>query len=164
MAANKKTTIGEVAKHLNLTERRVQQLTKEGVIPKAGRGEYDLEECSHYYIKYLQENSVSCPSDDAGSYAEQRTRLVKIQADKVEIEVQQLKRFLISVDEVEKDWASHIASCRSRLLAIPSRCASQVAVIDEVTEIERFLRREIYDALNELSNEYSISDSPPEGS
>ena len=34
--------IGVIAKLLDLSERRVQQLSREGVIPKAERGQYDL--------------------------------------------------------------------------------------------------------------------------
>jgi hypothetical protein len=34
--------IGVIARLLDLSERRVQQLSREGVIPKAERGQYDL--------------------------------------------------------------------------------------------------------------------------
>ncbi|MFN3156930.1 helix-turn-helix domain-containing protein [Marivita cryptomonadis] len=34
--------IGVIAKLLDLSERRVQQLSREGVIPKVNRGQYDL--------------------------------------------------------------------------------------------------------------------------
>lgn len=46
---------GTIAKLLNVTVRRVQQLAKEGVIPKAQRGKYPLVGCVHGYVKFLQE-------------------------------------------------------------------------------------------------------------
>ena len=47
-----------IASILNLTERRVQQLAHEGIIPKAERGKYDLIGCVRAYIKYLQERAI----------------------------------------------------------------------------------------------------------
>ncbi len=37
--------IGVIARLLDLSERRVQQLSREGVGPKAGRGQYDFIGC-----------------------------------------------------------------------------------------------------------------------
>ena len=43
-----------IANLLNLSERRVEQLTKKKIIPKAGRGVYDLGSTVQSYIRYLQ--------------------------------------------------------------------------------------------------------------
>lgn len=47
--------VATVAKMLNLTPRRVQQLAAEGVLPKPSRGRYDLAGCVRAYITSLQE-------------------------------------------------------------------------------------------------------------
>ena len=44
--------IGVIAKLLDLSERRVQQLSREGVIPKAERGQYDLVGSSQLLIQH----------------------------------------------------------------------------------------------------------------
>jgi phage terminase Nu1 subunit (DNA packaging protein) len=46
-----KKTIAEL---LNLTERRVEQLAQKKIIPKAGKGLFDLGPTVHAYVKYLQ--------------------------------------------------------------------------------------------------------------
>ena len=39
---------------MNISERRLEQLTKSEIIPKAGRGVYDLGQAVQAYIRYLQ--------------------------------------------------------------------------------------------------------------
>jgi phage terminase Nu1 subunit (DNA packaging protein) len=54
--------IGVIAKLLDLSERRVQQLSREGVIPKAERGQYDLIGSVRGYVRYLRDQAVwTCP-------------------------------------------------------------------------------------------------------
>ncbi len=43
-----------IARFLNLTERRVQQRARDGIIPKAEKGKYDLVQCVHGYVRFLQ--------------------------------------------------------------------------------------------------------------
>lgn len=43
-----------IANLLNLSERRIEQLVKQKVIPKAGRGVFDLGPTVQTYVRYLQ--------------------------------------------------------------------------------------------------------------
>jgi phage terminase Nu1 subunit (DNA packaging protein) len=45
--------VSKVAAFLNLDERRVQQLVKEGM-PRESRGQYDPVKCAHFYIRFSQ--------------------------------------------------------------------------------------------------------------
>jgi hypothetical protein len=45
--------VTRVAQALNLDERRIQQLVKEG-LPREKRGQYDAVKCMLWYIRYLQ--------------------------------------------------------------------------------------------------------------
>jgi len=44
----------EVAEHLDLTDRHVRRLLKDGVIPPSKSGWYDLDACRLAYIRYLR--------------------------------------------------------------------------------------------------------------
>jgi phage terminase Nu1 subunit (DNA packaging protein) len=46
-------TIRELAKELNLTPRRIQQLSNNGIIFKVSRGKYDLDKSKKSYIKFI---------------------------------------------------------------------------------------------------------------
>ena len=43
-----------IANLLNISERRIEQLVKQKVIPKAGRGVFDLGPTVQAYVRYLQ--------------------------------------------------------------------------------------------------------------
>jgi phage terminase Nu1 subunit (DNA packaging protein) len=46
--------VDQLAKAINVTPRRVQQLAAKGM-PKAKRGRYDLVRCLTRYVRYLQD-------------------------------------------------------------------------------------------------------------
>ena len=144
--------VATVAKILNLTSTRVQQLAKDGIIPKASHGQYELISSVTSYIKYLQERvpggGGSKTSQDIST---ERARLLKAQADMVEIELAEKNAQLVAVGHVEMDWMGMVNACRSKLLAIPTKSAYQVAHLNDTHEIEKYLKRTIYEALEELA-------------
>jgi len=78
----------EIGIHLDLSERHVRRLVKQGVLPGSkGHGGYNLDDCRLAYIRYLRtQGQLSKPAggeeDDQGLDAEaQRARLLKEQAD-----------------------------------------------------------------------------------
>ena len=50
--------VATIAKLLLLTERRVQQLTREGVLPRADRGRYELAPVVQAYVRYLRDRML----------------------------------------------------------------------------------------------------------
>jgi hypothetical protein len=45
-------SVGVLGQELSLTERRIQQLVDEGVLPRPSRGSYDLDRCCFALIDY----------------------------------------------------------------------------------------------------------------
>lgn len=139
-----------LAKLFNLTERRVQQLAKEGVIPKAERGKYELVGSVRGYVKYLQERAEGRGVAPQDLHTE-RARLVKAQADKTEIEVAEMGRALIPAKRVIEAWEQLVAAFRARCLALPSKLAPQLAAVNEIREIQHHIAGGVREALEELS-------------
>jgi hypothetical protein len=52
--------IAVIARLLDLSERRVQQLSRDGVIPKAERGQYDLVGAVRGYVVYGRPRAAMC--------------------------------------------------------------------------------------------------------
>jgi hypothetical protein len=48
-----------IARLLNITERRLQQLAREGIVPKAAHGQYPLAAAIRGYVTYLQNAGVN---------------------------------------------------------------------------------------------------------
>ncbi len=150
--------VAVIARFLNLTERRVQQLARDGIIPKAEKGKYDLVRCVQHYVRYLQDRAYGNADAPRDTHHE-RARLIKAQADKTELEVAALRNQLIPIETIEHDWMQQVSACRMRLLAIPSKSAFQIAALKEPTEIERFLKRAIYEALSELAHDEPLPEA-----
>jgi phage terminase Nu1 subunit (DNA packaging protein) len=153
--------VAVIARFLNLTERRVQQLARDGIIPKAEKGKYDLVRCVQQYVRYLQDRAYGNADAPRDTHHE-RARLIKAQADKTELEVAALRNQLIPIETIEHDWMQQVSACRMRLLAIPSKSAFQIAALKQPTEIERFLKAAIYEALSELAHDEPLPEADAE--
>lgn len=126
---------------------RVVQLVRQGILPTPiERGKYDLIACVRAFILHQQDRGRSRSSQEA-----ERTRLLKAQADKMEMEVLTLGRQLIPADHVVLAWQKLIAAARARLLAMPSQLAPQLAGINEIQAIKDHITESVREALEELS-------------
>lgn len=139
------------ARLFNLTERRIQQLAKDGVIPKSGRGKYPLLGTVRGYVTYLQERQLN-NEVGAGDFHLERTLLTKANRERAEFEVEQLRGELLSRDEVVEGVQQMVSAAKSKLLAVPVKAAAEVALLSETQEIQAMLQDFIYEALNELRN------------
>lgn len=112
--------VGTLAKLFNLTDRRVQQLARDNVIPKATRGKYPLAPSIRGYVRYLQERAFSKELGTTDLHTEQ-VRLKRAQADAKEIEAAVKCGSAMWVDDV-KDKLLEIGAILIRHLdAIPGR-------------------------------------------
>jgi hypothetical protein len=84
----------QIAEHLDLSKRRVQDLMAEGVLGKGA----DLDQCRINYIRYLRSNASGQHTGATPTLADGRARLVKLQADKVEIELAELRGEVVRAD------------------------------------------------------------------
>jgi hypothetical protein len=65
---------------------------------------------------------------DAPDSDPDKRRLLRARADIAEMEADRMAGALIAADDVTKTWVAIVANCRARLLAIPTKAASLVAV------------------------------------
>lgn len=138
-----------LAKILGKTERTLTEWQKEGMpIKKNGaRGQsntYDTEQVIEWLLKRA--------SDTDSEMERARTRLTSAQADKTELEVEQLRGNLISLDNMKSLWGNVLGAFRARILSIPSRLTPQIATIRDPKKIDKLIKDALHDALNELSN------------
>ncbi|MGB4191881.1 MAG: hypothetical protein WBJ81_04970, partial [Rickettsiales bacterium] len=89
-----------IAKLFSITERRVHQLVQERVLPKASRGDYELVSCVQGYIKYLRERSLGSVDieENNPNIANERARLIKMQADRLAMEIDEEKGRLLDAE------------------------------------------------------------------
>ena len=90
-----------IATLLNISERRIEQLVKQKIIPKAGRGVFDLGPTVQAYVRYLQGLCSGAIKTSEPSELDQRlmearvlereskARQAKYRADAMEQEIQE---------------------------------------------------------------------------
>ena len=145
-------TQSQIAEHLDMTPQRVRDLIKQGVLNrKNARDSMDIDECRKNYIRYLRTRSQGL-QNASGDLNEERTRLTKLQADKAQLEVQEMEESLVSVERITEEWVGYVSNVRSKLLALPSKVSHRVQAAETYAEAEQILKESVYDALHELSN------------
>jgi hypothetical protein len=150
MSAAATYPVATIAKLLMLTERRVQQLTKEEVLPRAERGRYELAPVVQGYIKYLRDRAIGADTPDGDST--HKTRLLKSRADIAEFEAARMSGELAPVEEVEKTWAEIVSRFRQRSLSVAPKAAPMVAVESTVESCHEIIETFIHEALAELAS------------
>jgi len=108
-----------IAHLFNLTERRVQQLAKEKVIPKPPHGKYELIGAVRGYIQYLKERA-SGQQSVATEYPSERLRLITAQANEIELSVAEPRAELVSIDELLIVWSRFSGDMIVRFMLLPT--------------------------------------------
>lgn len=149
MAANLQS-IAVIARLLDLTERRVQQLGRDGVVPKPERGRYDLIGAVRGYVRYLREQ-VSHNAGGAADFGAERIRLIKAKADLAEMEAAKMRGDLVAAAAVEQAWTDILARLRARLLVLPDRIAPLVHEETSIQAARNVIRKAVIEALSEIA-------------
>jgi hypothetical protein len=134
-------TAVEAASFLELNERVFFRMVEEGVIPKAGNGEYILGDVTKAYweSRFATE----------GLEAEQ-TRLTKAKADLAELDLAAQRGEVHRAAAVMRVWADNVMNAKTRLLSIPTKLAPEL-VGKDMQGIQTKLKMEINEALHELA-------------
>jgi phage terminase Nu1 subunit (DNA packaging protein) len=140
-----------ICKLLDLTPQRVNQLVREGIVPRSERGRYELVPVVQAYVRYLRDRAVKgdVHGDD---YSAHRTRLVKVRADLLEMEQSQAEGRLIPAGDVEAAWVEVLANCRAKMLSIPTKAAPEVFAAESLVEVKGLLKTAVNEALSELAS------------
>lgn len=150
--------VGTIAKLLLLTDRRVQQLAREGVLPRGEKGRYELVPAVQGYIKYLKDRAIG--ADLPGDEGDHKRRLLKARADIAEMEAERLAGDLVPVDQVEKVWIEITSRVRQRMLAVAPKAAPIAAVENTAEACHEVIETFIHEGLAELASTIVISAEP----
>lgn len=140
-----------ICKLLDLTPQRINQLAKEGVIPKLERGRYELVPVVRAYIQYLRMGNLKrdLPEDD---YTTHRMRLTRAKADIMEMERAQMEEKLIPAGDIEEAWIEATSNMRAKMLSLPTKASPELFAAESLSEVKSILKEHIFEALTELEN------------
>lgn len=159
--APKKNLQGSViiAKLFGVTDRRVQQLAKEGIIPSAQQKPYkfDLLPTVQAYIKYLSDkaNGKEAKSTDTVQAESDKLRaeadLKRSKADIADMQLKELEGKMHRSEDVEAMTNDLVYTIRSMIMALPGRLAMDVVQVKTASEASALIRAECNKVLEELA-------------
>jgi len=160
----------EVGDHLDLSERQIRNLMKDGVLPSSkGKGGYDLDDCRKSYIYYLRAMSKRSAEpeldDEAIDLDQERARLVRAQADMQEMKNEVMEGRYIPTDFGRDVLAKVLNQVTGILNALPqtikrkhpqleqriidSVSAEIVKHSNEAAKLDEFIDQAIEDVISE---------------
>ncbi len=139
----------EMGRILGISRGTVSNLTTDGVLPRADRGQYDIAETVQAFIQYKLARATA-GDENVASLTAERSRLAKLKADAAEREAMVEAGELIPADRIEKAWLGVATAVRSRLLLIPSKVAARI-VGKAPAEVQELVRRELHAALDDIA-------------
>ena len=148
----------DLAEALGLSTRRIRQLYKEGVVTKSQRGRYDLKRSVLGYINTIRQQEDKKGADlEKLKISKEAEALMheRLKKRKTELVVLEMEKKLHRAEDVEYFWNAMVLAAKSRLTAIPVKCAPLLVGIEDRKEIQTILKREVADALNEIA-EYDV--------
>ena len=149
----------DIAKLFGVTERRVQQLAKDGIIPAASTRPYkfDLLLTVQTYIRYLSDkvngkeektvDNVKAEADKLRAEAD----LKRSKADIAEMQLKELEGKMHRSEDVEAMTNDLVYAIRSMIMALPGRLAMDVSQAASAAEASALMRAECAKILNELA-------------
>jgi phage terminase Nu1 subunit (DNA packaging protein) len=115
-------TTAQICKVLNLTQARVAQLVKEGIIKKEERGKFALVDTVHNYIVFIQnrpKNQWGAKGEDETDFDRERLRRTKEEADKLEIFNARSRGELVEIEKVKRAGEKVMSAIKTRILNMP---------------------------------------------
>lgn len=148
-----------VADIFGVDPRRIQQLTKEGVLTATRQGHanrYDLFETVRQYIRYLSEkaNGRAPPKQDLDAESrklEAEADFKRSKADMAALQLKELEGTMHRSEDVQAVMTDLIYTIRSMLMALPGRLAVDVAAAVSAAQASDIIRSEVYEILDKLS-------------
>jgi phage terminase Nu1 subunit (DNA packaging protein) len=138
-----------ICRILDLTEQRVQQLTKAGVLVKVDRGRYDLVRSVRGYIQYLRERAMKSDAADADSGLSKKRA---IEAEIAALELETMRRERLPRKEVIEVIDRVATNVRTNMMAIGPKVAPMITAKMTTAKREAVISKAISDGLNVLAN------------
>lgn len=148
-------SVKDVASMLNVSERRVQQLVKEGILPGSVNYRYDLVACGKAYIEHVESRQTLANQSKDKLDSELKSEKVlheRAVRKKQEYLLKELERSMYRAEDVERVWNDQAMAFRARVMALPSRIAPLVQYETDVEGILVICKKEVDSALIEMSN------------
>lgn len=142
-----------LAKLFDLTAQRIHQLAADGVLVKAGRGQFELWASTRAYIRYLRERPAN--QHGSGRAPDERdaaqVRLTKAKAEIAEMNAARMRGESLASEAVERFVGGMVMDAKVKLEAFAHKLSGQLEGADTLPKRHAIIDGAVTDVLNELS-------------
>jgi phage terminase Nu1 subunit (DNA packaging protein) len=142
-------TLADLSALVVVSERTIQRLAKEGVIPLAKnkrgqpmRGKFVLGEAVPRFIENLRDRFVETDPTKA-AFNHDRARKMKIEADSAQMDLEEKRGVLVRVSDVEFEIHQTIRNVRDGVRAVPSRIMHSLVGLKDPREANKIVAEAI---------------------
>lgn len=134
-----------LARLLGITDRRVRQLTEQGVLSRQAEGDFIYPEAIEEYYTYKYK------SNEEVDYMAEKALHEKTKRELAELELAKRRNEVHDAEDVRIVMVDMLTKLRSQLLGLPTKMAKLLAERD-ASYIDAALTQEIEERLQELSD------------
>lgn len=122
-----------LAEIFDVTPRRIQQLTNQGIVIKVSRGKYDQDESTTNYIRFWRNIADGKGYDD--NKGTSKAQFEKARAKKATIEADVAEQSVLPVVDVQIVLNETMVLIATQMDGLPGRLCSELAAMDNAAEI-----------------------------
>lgn len=153
-----------IAAMFNLSERRIEQLVKDRIIPKAARGVFDLVPTVQAYVRYLQGLAGGGVSAEIENLERRllmaQTLEREAKARQAEYQADVMEGKLLKLEDVARQWTSRYVEVKAAMLEFPKRVAFRFTDPEVRLRVEEEANAFVVELLERYSREGILPDGP----
>jgi len=142
-----------IAQVLGLSEKRIKQLTEDGIIPEYSDGNYKLLPAVQGYIQYLQSQLAN--DGQATDLTKEKAQLTRIKREDAELSLQLKRNDLHQSADVEFIMTNMVIAFKAKLEVLPYKVLSPILNAPDGDSKKDYLidvlKAAVEEALEELS-------------
>jgi phage terminase Nu1 subunit (DNA packaging protein) len=146
----------ELAQFVGVDVRRIQQLTKEGILKKEPGNQktskYNFVRNVHSLLQYYRQKSDSRRSGDSDEMTTAKLEQIILKNQIDELKLKQMEGELHKAEDIEKIIGLMLTRLRTNLLGLPMSMAPILRDMDDVRDIAAKLKERISEIMNEVAN------------
>jgi hypothetical protein len=156
------STIAQLAKRIDLSERHTKTLIDSGVLKRAAHSKHDLDAQTILYIRHLRQVKQGIEGGGQSKLSDARARHAEARAESAERQNQQEAGDWVRVKEMIGWLTAECLLIREHFLAMPGKIADALGDADRV-DCYTILHNEIWEALDAFANGEAAVDFIIEG-
>lgn len=141
-----------LARLLGVTEARVSQMAKEGIIERLPNKQGYSAKCITQYCEWLRSRRfIDVESSSKDKYGTAKERKLLADAILAEMEVAKEKKQLVTLEAIDAEHERFVMEIKTALLNLPKKISPMLIGVESIPEISTILEHEMDEALRSLA-------------